>query len=596
LYSDRLMRNTRGFTLIEAIVAIAIFSIIMAGVLGLFSMLTRATKAAREQIILSALSVSRLEIMRNLPYDDVGTASGNPNGSLPDFANPDTFTHEGANFEVYYEVTYVDDPADGTILAGTDPVPSDYKQVKMYIKNVASNKITSFVTNVSPRGLEGLSNAGALFIHSMDAAGQPVPNASISIVNNSIVPNINLSRQTDAQGNWIEVGLPASVNGYHIVATKSGYSTDSTYPISGGNPNPVKPDSTVQDGQVTQISFAIDIVSDLAIRTLNATCGDLSGVDVNVAGSKLIGAAPDVYKYDQDHSSSGGAIALNNIEWDVYVPTLLTGQGLMLYGTSPIQQVNVLPGANQTFTLILGPSTANSLLVIVKNAATLASIEGAQVTLSRTTPSFSEDKVTGGSVWNQSDWSGGAGQDDYLLPNQYFSDDGNVGNNGPGVTLSFAGSNYVPAGQLTSSTFDTGGSSNYTTVEWEPTSQNPATILKFQVASNSDNTTWDFKGPDGTSGTYYTVPGTSLHSSHNGDRYIRYRAYLETSDGTFTPVLSNVNVNYVSGCNTPGQVVFPGLSSGNNYDLAVTMPGYQNYTANSLNINGNQVLEVLMTP
>lgn len=589
------MRDSKGFTLIETIVAIAIFSIILGGVLGLFTMLTRSTKTAREQIILSALSVSRLEIMRNLPYDNVGTASGNPNGSLPDFANPDTLTYEGRDFEIYYEVTYIDDPADGTILASTDPVPNDYKQVKMYIENIATGKITSFVTNVSPRGLEGLSNAGALFIESIDAAGQPVPNATVSIVNNSIVPNINLSRQTDAQGNWIEVGLPASVNGYHISVTKSGYSTDSTYPITAGNPNPTKPDSTVQDGQVTQISFAIDVVSNLAIRTLNAACGNLDGVNLNVAGSKLIGASPDVYKYDQDHTSSGGLISLNNIEWDVYLPTLLTGQGLTLYGTSPIQQVNVLPGANQTFTLILGPASANSLLVIVKNASTQASIEGAQVTLTRSSPSFNEAKVTGGSVWNQSDWSGGAGQPDFIIPDQYSSDDGNIDNNGPGVTLANVGS-YVPAGRLTSSTFDTGGASNYTTIEWEPASQNPATTLRFQVASNNDNATWNFIGPDGTAATYYTVPGTSLHSSHNGNRYIRYQAYLETTDGTFTPVLSNVNVNYVSGCNTPGQVVFTGLQAGNNYDLSITMPGYQNYSANNLNINGNQVLEVLMAP
>lgn len=590
------MRDSKGFTLIEAIVAIAIFGIILAGVLGLFSLLTRATKAAREQIILSALSVSRLEIMRNLPYDEVGTSSGNPNGSLPDFANPQALTYEGTDFEIYYEITYVDDPADGTILSGTDFVPNDYKQVKMYIENMVNGKITSFVTNVSPRGLEGLSNAGALFIESINAAGQPVPNAQVSIINTSVVPNINLSRQTDTQGNWIEVGLPASVNGYQIQVTKSGYSTDSTYPITVGNPNPVKPHSTIQDGQVTQVSFAIDVVSNLTIRTLNSTCSNLNGVNVNVSGSKLIGAAPDVYKYDQNHSSSGGTIALNGIEWDVYLPVLLGGQGYTLYGTSPIQQVNVLPGANQIFTLILGPATTHSLLVIVKDSATGAPLENAQVILSRPSPSFNEEKFTGGSVWAQTDWSGGPGQSDFTIPTQYFSDDGNIENSGPGVTLALLGAAYVPAGQFISSTFDTGGSSNYTTMEWEPTSQNPATNLRFQVASNGDNATWNFIGPDGTAATYYTVPSTSLNSIHNGDRYVRYKAYLETNDNAFTPNLSNVKINYVSGCNTPGQVVFTGLNSGNNYDLAVSMSGYSNYTANNLNINGNQVLEVLMAP
>lgn len=591
------MRNKHsGFTLIEAITAIAIFAIISVGVLALFGMLNRATRSAREQTILSALSASRLEIMRNLPYSDVGTTAGNPNGVLPDFTAPDTLTYEGVDYQVYYEITYQDDPADGTILAGTDSAPNDYKQVNMYVVNTLTGKTTQFVTTVSPQGLEGLNNAGALVLKVFDANGQPVPGANLSIVNSSVSPAINLNRSTDSDGNWIEVGLPESVNGYQITATKSGYSTDSTYPITVANPNPVKPHATVTSGTVTQVSFAIDLVSNLTIRTLNETCSALSGVNVNVSGSKLIGTVPDVYKYNQDLTSSGGAINLNNIEWDVYYPALLTGQSVMLYGTSPIQQVNVLPAANQIFTLILGPATANSLLVIVKDASTGVPIEGAHVTLSSVSPSFNDDKFTGGSVWNQVSWNGGSGQTDWSVINKYFSDDGNVDVSSGSVQLAQLGANYVPAGQLESSSFDTGGSSNYTILDWEPTSQNPNTSLSFQIATNNDNTTWDYKGPDGTSGTYYTVPGTTINSVHNGDRYIRYKAFLNTSNTSFTPYLSNININYVSGCNTPGQVIFPGLTAGSGYSADVTMTGYQNYSVSSLNISGKQTLEVLMSP
>jgi hypothetical protein len=120
--------------------------------------------------------------------------------------------------------------------------------------------------------------------------------------------------------------------------------------------------------------------------------------------------------------------------------------------------------------------------------------------------------------------------------------------------------------------------------------------LRFQVATNNDNATWSFIGPDGTAGTYYTVPGTTMSASHNGSRYVRYRAYLSTSDVNFTPSLSNVNLNYVSGCNTPGQVVFPGLTSANNYALDVSAAGFSNFTVSGLNISGNQTLEVLMAP
>ena len=63
-----------------------------------------------------------------------------------------------------------------------------------------------------------------------------------------------------------------------------------------------------------------------------------------------------------------------------------------------------------------------------------------------------------------------------------------------------------------------------------------------------------------------------------------------------TPVLSNINLNYVSGCYTPGQSMFPNLTAGNNYDLEVSLAGYSSQTINNLNINGNQLLEVLMSP
>jgi len=65
--------------------------------------------------------------------------------------------------------------------------------------------------------------------------------------------------------------------------------------------------------------------------------------------------------------------------------------------------------------------------------------------------------------------------------------------------------------------------------------------LKFRVATNNDNATWSFRGPDGSPSSYYTDSGQRIWSGHNGDRYIRVRAYFwGTADKT--PVLHNVSV------------------------------------------------------
>ena len=187
-----------------------------------------------------------------------------------------------------------------------------------------------------------MTAGGALSLSVINALGQPVPDATINITNFAIVPNINLSRISDANGKWVEVGLPDSANSYHVVVTKSGYSTDQTYPITVQNPSPTKGDATIANGQVTQISFAIDQTSNLTFNTLNQTCGPISGVPLEVKGSKIIGT-PNVIKYDNTFTSdSSGQVPLSNIEWDNYTPAL-TGNTYMIYGSSPIQQINILP-------------------------------------------------------------------------------------------------------------------------------------------------------------------------------------------------------------------------------------------------------------
>lgn len=592
--------NCSGFTLLEALMSLAIFAIIALGVIGSYAALTKSVKVVREKTILAALADNYMEIVKNMPYSQVGTKVGNPNGPLADLTNAITTKIESYSYKIYYEVTFIDDPADG--IAPADVEPADYKQVKMTILNTTNNQASIFSTNIVPKGLEGTLNAGALLIKVFNANGQPLAGASIHIESTTTAPSIILDRTSDASGQWIEVGLPAKVNGYHIVVTKAGYSTDMTYPPSVSNPNPIKPDATILDGQVTTVSFSIDVLSTLNIKTLNTLCQNLNGVNMNVRGAKLVGTSPDVLKFYENFSSSAGVVALNSLEWDSYTPVLLTGQSWVVAGTSPIQKIDVLPNTTQTFSTILGlNSTANSLLLVVKDAATGAALENVYAHLQEIGPP-TEDYYgyTSGSVWTQSDWSSGSGLTNWSTstPNQYFQDDANIDviSVPVGVRLKQNAGLFVSSGWLESSTFDTGtGLSNFTTLSWDPPSQSSSTLLSFQLAANNDNLTWNYVGPDGTSATYYTVPGSNVGSVLDNNRYIRYKAYLSSVDPSITPVFTSVNINYISGCFTPGQVWFGDLNSADHF-LEVSIPGYQTQTINSLNINGNQSLEILMSP
>ena len=585
-----------GFSFVEVIISLGIFLALSLTAYQVMSVLISGSQVNREQVSVAALADQYLEIARNLPYSQVGTTSGNPHGNLVDFPNATTVTYNNNTYKIYYEVTYIDDPADGTITGGTDFASNDYKQVKLKIQNNRTNVTSTFITTVVPKGLENLSSGGALSLQVIDANGDPVPGATLTITNTLISPAINLTRTADTQGKWIEVGLPVSINGYHVVATYPGYSTDSTSPITVSNPNPTKPDATIANGQVTALSFAIDLPADLTFLSMDQSCNPLTGITMGVRGAKLIGT-PNVYKFDNTYVSNGsGQVALSGIEWDTYTPAI-GGSTYMMYGSSPIQEIQLFPTTSQLFTVMLGPKSTYSLLVIVKDAATNNPIEGAQVDLiSGTTVT----KFTGGNQFAQQNWSGGSGQASFTNSTKYFSDDSHISTttNPIGVRLIQSGKTVLAtSGWLISSTFDTGSSANanYSTLTWQPTSQTLGTTAKFQIATNNDNLTWNFIGPDGTASTYYTTPATNIASVHTGKRYIRYKLYLETTNNKKNPTITSVGVNYVSGCYTPGQVMFPNLSN-TTYSLTVSAPGFQTQTLTGIAVNSNNTFEVLLSP
>ena len=587
-------KRQSGFSLVEMVVSVAIFVLLSASIYGIIVSILKGITALREKVAISVLANEYIEIARNLPYSKVGTLSGNPHGNLPDLPNAVSVNLNGKDYNVYYVVNFVDDPADGTIIGGNDLSPNDYKQIKFYVKNILTGITSHFLTTIAPNGLEGLGSGGALFVKVFDAVGQPVSNATIHIVNTNLVPDIDLTRMSGIDGNWVEVGLPEDANNYHIVVSKSGYSSDQTYQPTAQNPNPIKPDSTVLNGQITQISFAIDFLSDLVIRTLDGSCGPIPGINLALRGSNLIGI-PDVLKFDNNYiSTDEGEIIQNNIEWDNYIP-MLNEPDYMIYGSSPVQQISILPNTNQIFTLTLGPKTANSLLVIVKDAANGNSIEGASVELQKISPPESTFKITGGSVLSQDDWTGGAGQAIFVDSTKYFDDDGHIDGDviPSGLRLSDSGGNYYSDGVLTSSTFDTGTDQTvYTTLSWQPTSQDPETNVKFQVATNNDNENWNYIGPDGTGGSYFTTPGATIYSGNNNNRYVRYKIFLSTANPATTPVITSVGINYVSGCFSPGQAFFPGLTAGEDYNVVVSLDGYQTETVSGIVIGGYNLLNV----
>lgn len=595
---NKVNRN-KGFTLVETLVGVAVFLIIATTTYQAYISLFNLINLNQYKIIALNLANEQFEIIRNLPYADVGIPSGIPNGKIPHIQN---LTRSGIAFVVTTTIRNIDLPFDGTIGSTTRPdlSPADNKSVEVEVDCPTCKNFTPIflTTTVAPKNLETASTNGAILIKVFDSNGVPLQGASVHVLNASTTPDIIIDDVTDSDGFLQIVDAPPGTSVYEITVTKSGYSTDRTYaPGGSGNPDPTKPHATVILQQLTPISFSIDRLSTLSFSSATPLCVPVGSIDFSLSGAKNIGL--NLPKFSQNLVTDGsGNKILNNMEWDSY--TLVgTDSSYDIVGINPLNAIILNPGTSLDASIIVAPKNSRSLLVTVKDSATQLPITDADVHV--TYGSYNVTKTTGRGFINQTDWSGGGGQSTSTDTTMYYSDDNNIDVSNPAgdIKLKDVFGTYNSNGWLESSTIDTGSASNFYNLTWSPVNQpvqTGTTSVRFQFASSTTTPeTWDFKGPDGTSATYYTSPNSTISSIHNGDRYARYKVYLSTLVTTSTPAVSDVSFTVTSSCTPPGQVIFSGLSSGT-YHVEVSKTGYSTFDQDVPVTSSWQEKEVILSP
>ncbi|MDP3954048.1 MAG: carboxypeptidase-like regulatory domain-containing protein [bacterium] len=512
----------------------------------------------------------------------MGVQGGSPAGKLL----ADKIVLSGSlQFNIKTSVHNVDDSFDGT--AGGNPndtSPADYKLAEVEITclncTLPLNPVI-ITTTIAPPGLETDTKKGSLFINALNASGQPISNASVTVVNNQVIPAIDLNGTTNTSGQFKLVDTATSSGGYEITVGKSGYSSDKTHLIGDPlNPNPLKSHATVIEDQVTETSFIIDQLSSLHFKTRNYLCNAVPNIDFLQEGTKLIGIDPDTPKYSESLSTdASGDYANNATEWDTYDFTNQDG-AYDISGISNPGPLIINPAETKALTWTMKLKNPSALLVVVEDENGQL-VNDANVTLSKS--GFSASFLSGHSSISFTDWSG----------NEYDSKSPNIETDNPAgqITLvDLGGGKYASDSQefLISETVDFGTQQiNPNKISWLPISQPAQTgadSLKFQLAANNDNSVWNFAGPDGTANSYYTSD-TNIYSGLAGNRYLRYKAYLQTADDAYTPSLDYINMDFSSECVGNGQAFFNGLATGT-YTLTIQKTGYQIFT-DTLNISDN---------
>ncbi len=359
---------SRGFTLVELIVTVAVVSIIAVSILAILQtgLFIVGDDKARNGAL--ALAEDMLELVKNLPYDQVGTVNGVPAGAL---LQSETRTANNIPYTLTTEIRYIDDVLDG--IAPLDTAPQDYKRVRVeasWNSRLSGKGSAVLVTDVSPPGLETNVPGGTLLINVADGSNAHVPQTTITINAPTANPPVAIVTTTDDAGTLILPGVPVcSTNCYHITATKNGYSQDTTT-----SPQvvaqPARADLSVANGSVLTTNFTIDQTGTLAVTARHdSPSNPIANLALTVQGSKTIGQDAQnqpVLKFTGTYTTAtNGRFTIPALEPDSYQIFLPTNSGYDIAETDPLLPVPLAANGSSTATLVLADHTTRSLRVAV---------------------------------------------------------------------------------------------------------------------------------------------------------------------------------------------------------------------------------------
>lgn len=362
-----------GISLVESIVAVAIIALISTSVLGLLWSSLRSADSNQARQVAIGIASEQIEIIKNLPYDEVGTVGGVPTGNL---VQSQTTAVNSATYTIATDIHYIDDAFDNK--APTDTLNTDYKQVEIEVSWPNTDEPVTLSTVIAPSGIETTADGGTLWLEVYDYSTEPVTpvnKALITISAPTLIPPIALNVKSDSSGRYILPGTPAGTAAYQITVTKAGYGTDRTYsadPIT--NPNPAPGHLSIATGEITTEYMQISHLGEsLSLHTTDTDTGLPLSLPFNIHSETVIGNdgnGNDIYEYDVAATTdSSGNFQLNSPEAGNYTltfdePTI----GYVITGITRDIPIEVSPDNSESGTIYFGPYVPYSALFTIVDA------------------------------------------------------------------------------------------------------------------------------------------------------------------------------------------------------------------------------------
>jgi prepilin-type N-terminal cleavage/methylation domain-containing protein len=197
-----------GFTLVEVIIAMAIFSIVSIGVLyGLLSVLS-ITKDSRDRQVATNLASEEIDLVR--AADDLFALDDN---SRTVELNGDTFT-------VARTARWISDPTEDLACGSSDELRYKRVSVRVTWANMRStDAAVETFTVINPKERINEADKGTIVVSVVGVNGAPVPGVSVSAKSSSNV--VTPGPETNSQGCSYIVKL--AEDDYTVSATKADY-------------------------------------------------------------------------------------------------------------------------------------------------------------------------------------------------------------------------------------------------------------------------------------------------------------------------------------------------------------------------------------
>lgn len=391
-------KKLKGFTLVESLVFLGIFSMISVIFFESYMLATRAIIESKNRLGATALANQKMEIIRSIDYTTIGTKHWNGSGwvyGIPagDILEDEDVSVSGKLYSVHTFVQYVDDEFDGQSGGSpTDSIPTDYKRVRVTVAwgNGGTDQQVSVFGTFAPNGIEASTGGGVLSINVLDAAGNGVTGASVHIVNSA--SGIDVTGNTDSTGNLTLPGAPAGTEAYVITVSKSGYYGATTFPAYPTTAYiPVDVHASVVANALNQKSIVMDREVDIEIETEDPFGTSIPSIAFSLVGGRILGTDPgtgaDVLGFNQANTTdSSGIASFGGESYGQYTFALDSGvtayEFLKLTPEGTANNIfDAIGGAAADYKAVLLDKAIGSVKITVTNQADASPIQGASVKL-----------------------------------------------------------------------------------------------------------------------------------------------------------------------------------------------------------------------